>query len=110
MNNLLEYKGYCGNVAFSVSDNIFFGKVLGINGLISFEGDSVQSLKKDFKEAIDDYLDMCEEKGITPEKAYIGDFNVRVSPELHKTLALYSATHGKSVNSTVEDAIRYYLR
>ena len=71
MNNLLEYKECYGTVEFSASDNIFFGKVLGINGLISFEGDSVQSLKEDFEGAIDDYLEMCAEKSIEPQKAYI---------------------------------------
>jgi len=70
MNNLLEYKGYYGTVEFSAADNILFGKVLGINGLISFEGNSIKNLKNDFEGAINDYLDMCEEKGIDPEKAY----------------------------------------
>jgi len=109
MNNLLEYKGYYGTVEFSAADNILFGTVLGINRLISFEGNSIKNLKNDFEGAIDDYLDMCEGKGIDPEKAYRGEFNIQVSPELHKTLVIYSAVHGKSVNSTVEEAIRYYL-
>lgn len=56
----LEYKGYYGTVEFSEFDNIYFGKVIGINGLISFEGDSIQSLQEDFKGAVDDYLGMCK--------------------------------------------------
>lgn len=56
----LEYKGYYGTVEFSEADNIYFGKVIGINGLISFEGDSIQSLQEDFKGAVDDYLEMCK--------------------------------------------------
>ena len=35
--NLLNYKGYYGTVEISLEDNILFGKVLGINGLISYE-------------------------------------------------------------------------
>ena len=84
-------------------------KVLGINGLISFEGESVRSLKEDFKSAINEYLEMCNENELEPEKAYIGEFNVRVSPELHKTLALYSASHGLSFNSAVEEAIKHFI-
>lgn len=76
MNNLLEYKEYYGTVEFSDADNIFFGKFIGINGLISFEGDSVQSLKEDFESAIDDYLEMCEEKGVEPERAYKKLYNI----------------------------------
>ena len=49
MSDILEYKEYYGSVEFSAADNILFGKVLGINGLISYEGDSVKSLKKILK-------------------------------------------------------------
>jgi predicted HicB family RNase H-like nuclease len=109
MSNVLEYKGYYGKVEFSATDKVLYGKVIGLNSLISFEGDSVQSLKEDFEGAIDDYLEMCAEKGVEPEKAYKGSFNVRVSPELHKTLVIYSASHGQTLNSTIEEAIRRYV-
>ena len=109
MSDLIEYKGYSGTVEFSANDNTLFGKVIGINSLISYEGKSVKCLKEDFESAVDDYLDLCAEKGIEPEKTYKGSFNVRVSPELHKNLVLYSASHGQSLNSTVEEAIKRYV-
>ena len=109
MSNLLEHKGYHGTVEYSAADKILFGKVIGVNSLISFEGDTVASLEEDFKGAVDDYLDLCAEKGIEPEKAYRGSFNVRISPELHKKLALYSASCGQTLNFTVEDAIRHHV-
>ena len=109
MNKVLEYKGYCGTVEYSSNDNVLFGKVLGINGLLSYEGASVQALREDFEAAVDDYLETCKDKGIEPEKAYRGKFNVRVSPEVHKNLAVYAASHGKTLNSTVEEAIRDYI-
>ena len=109
MNNLFEYKGYYGTVEYSAADKVLFGKVLGIVGLISYEGDSVKSLREDFEDAINNYLEMCGEDGIEPQKAYRGNFNVRVSPELHKKLVLYSASQGQSLNSTVEEAIKHYI-
>jgi len=109
MSNLMEYKGYYGTVEYSSNDNVLFGKVLGVNSLVSYEGNSVESLKEDFEGAIDDYLELCNENGVEPEKAYKGNFNVRVTPELHKTLALYAASHGQTLNSTVEDAIKRYV-
>ena len=109
MNNAMEYKGYYGTVEFYAADKVLYGKVIGVNSLISFEGDSVQSLKEDFEEAIDDYLEMCAEKGAEPEKAYKGSFSVRVSPELHRTLALYSASRGQTLNSVVEEALRRHV-
>lgn len=109
MNNTLEHKGYVGTVEFSEVDNVLFGKVIGVNSLISYEGESVQSLKEDFQGAIDDYIEMCQEQGVEPEKTYKGSFNVRISPDLHKNLARFSALKGKSLNSAVEEAIKQYV-
>ena len=109
MSNLLEHRGYCGTVEFSSADNVLFGKVLGVNSLISYEGGSVQDLADDFKFAVDDYIETCEGEGVEPEKAYRGKFNVRVSPELHKTLVIFSASRGQTLNSTVEEAIRKHV-
>ena len=38
MKNAMEYKGYFGTVEYSEPDNILFGKVIGIDSLISYEG------------------------------------------------------------------------
>jgi len=110
MSNMLGYKGYCGTVEYSAADNILHGKVLGIKGLISYEGNSLQSLKEDFEGAIDDYLESCAVDGTEPQKPYKGSFNVRVSPELHRSLAMYSHAHGQTLNSTVEEAIKRYVQ
>ena len=109
MSGALEYKGYCGTVEYSMADNILHGKVLGIKGLISYEGDSIKSLRQDFEDAVDDYLEVCAENGTEPQKPYRGSFNVRVAPELHRSLAHYSATRGQTLNSVVEEAIRNYI-
>ena len=109
MNNMLKYKGYYGSVEFSSADQIFFGKVIGVSSLISFEGDSVETLREDFEGAVDEYISICEEKGIEPEKSYKGSFNVRISPDLHKKLVVYSMAHGRSLNATVEEAIRQHV-
>ena len=110
MKNYLEYKGYIGTVEYSANDDVLFGKIIGINGLISYEGDSVQSLKKDFEEAVDGYLEFCLEKNIEPQKTYKGSFNVRISPELHKNLALYAAMKNQSLNATVEEALIEFIK
>ena len=52
MKNYLEYNGYIGTLEFSAEDKIFFGKIQGINDLITFEGYSVNELEKSFEEAV----------------------------------------------------------
>ena len=109
MKNTMSYKGYYGSVEFADDDNVFYGRIIGINDRITYEGDNVKSLRQDFKDAVDEYLETCAQLGKPPEKAYKGTFNVRIAPALHRQLALYSASNGKTLNATVEEAIRNYI-
>jgi predicted HicB family RNase H-like nuclease len=105
MNDILQYKGYYANVQYSAEDDVFFGSVVGINDLVSFEGTSVKGLKQAFYEAIDDYLETCKAQNKEPEKTYKGSFNIRISSELHRQAAIISA--GK--NMTLNDFVRYAI-
>ena len=87
MSNTIEYKGYIGSVEFSEEDGLFYGKVIGIRSLISYEGTTAKTLIKSFHEAVDDYLVLCQERNEVPEKAYKGSFKVRVSPQRHNQQA-----------------------
>jgi predicted HicB family RNase H-like nuclease len=69
MENLLYYKGFTGSLEFSEADRIYHGRVQGIESLISYEGENTEELEKDFRDAVDDYLELCESRGTEPEKA-----------------------------------------
>ncbi len=108
MSSTMRYKGYTGSVEFSENDGVFYGKVLGIHSLISYEGANATELVDDFHGAVDDYLEMCQADGVTPETAYKGSFNVRIAPQLHEKLAIYAINNGISLNSLVEKALQSY--
>ena len=110
MKNTMEYKGYVGSIEYSDEDNILFGKVQGIRSLILYEGTTVNELLDDFHDAVDDYLDLCEKKGVMPEKAYKGTFNVRISSDLHKEAAVFACNNNKSLNYVMEESLRYFLK
>ncbi|MDR0302666.1 MAG: type II toxin-antitoxin system HicB family antitoxin [Treponema sp.] len=103
--NLLQYNDFYGSVEFSAPDECFFGKIIGIADLVTFEGESVDNLKKAFTEAVDDYLVLCKEAGKEPMKSYKGSFNIRISPDLHRAAAVIAGKKGVSLNTFVEKAI-----
>lgn len=109
MNDILQYKDYVASIHFSSADEVFYGKILGIDDLISFEGASVKELKKSFQEAVEDYLETCKELGKEPNKTYKGTFNVRIGTELHKDAAVYAAIQNMSLNDFVKTAIDFAL-
>jgi len=109
MNDILQYKGYYASLHFSSEDEVFYGKLLGIDDLVNFEGASVKELKKAFYEAVDDYLATCKDLGKEPNKTYKGTFNVRISTDLHKAAAVFASIHNISLNDFVKTAIDYTL-
>ena len=62
MNNNMEYKGYLGSVEFSEEEAVFFGKIMNIRSLISYEGKNVMELSEQFREAVDEYSSICEKQ------------------------------------------------
>jgi predicted HicB family RNase H-like nuclease len=102
----LEYKNYSGSIEYSKEDDLLYGRVLGIKGLISYEGKTGQELETDFRIAIDAYLTDCKENGIAAEKPFKGNFNVRISADLHKKASLLAMEEKMTLNNFVAESIR----
>ncbi len=109
MKKALTYKGFIGSVHFSADDEVFCGKIEGIDDLVSYEGTSVVELKKAFREAVEDYMQLCKEAGKEPLKSCKGSFNVRISKELHLAAMKKAALEGVSLNQLVKKAIEREL-
>ena len=106
----MEYNGYFAKVEFDDEANIFHGEVINLRDVITFEGETVDELRKAFNDSVEDYLAFCAERGEDPEKPYSGKFLVRVGPELHKTIAIQARKNGKSLNAWVHDALHKVVK
>ena len=98
MMNILTSKGYKARVEFDPRDNIFVGRVLGIEDGISLHGETVAALKQGFAAAIDHYLDDCKAMGRKPEKPASGKLMLRIAPEIHAKALVMARASGKSLN------------
>jgi predicted HicB family RNase H-like nuclease len=106
MKDVMIYKDFIGSVHYSTDDEVFFGKIEGIDDSISFEGSSVKELKLVVHEAVEDYNELCQINGKQPQKAYKGSFNIRISPELHCKAAREAFIRGISLNQFIESVIK----
>jgi len=105
MKDVMFHKDFIGSIHYSTDDEVFYGKIEGINDSVGFEGSSVEELKLAFNEAVEDYVKLCEMNGKQPQKAYKGSFNIRISPELHHKAAREATIRGISLNQFIESAI-----
>jgi predicted HicB family RNase H-like nuclease len=101
----MTYKSYTARVEYDNRDDVFVGRVLGLQSILSFEGNSLEALKSAFEEAINDYLQECQEKGLTPEKPASGKLLLRLAPELHGQAMVAAKAAGKSLNQWVAEAL-----
>ena len=96
---MLNYKGYIGHVVYDDEAELFHGDVINTRDVITFQGNSVESIKREFIHSVEDYLDFCAENNEEPEKPFSGKFNVRLTPELHKEAVIAAKQNGDSLNA-----------
>ena len=86
MKNVMSYKNYAGTVEYSEDDGILFGRIVGIDDVVSMKK-RVATLRQSFHDAVDDYLAHCQSIGKEPKRSYSGKFVLRLPPALHARLA-----------------------
>lgn len=106
MANTLKYQGYIGSIEMDLDDGYLHGRVQFINDCIIYDGETIAELKQSFREAVDGYLQMCQELGKEPDTTCSGTFNVRIPPDLHRECQKFAFGRGISLNAAVESALR----
>src|SRR5258707_10720532 len=100
----LRYKDYQGAVTFA--DGTLIIQILHIDDLITTECESASQAQAAFEELVDGYIRTCAELNKPPSKPFKGSFNVRVSPELHRAIAMQASENGETMNAWVESALK----
>lgn len=103
---MMAYKEYVAKVEFDDEADIFYGEVINLRDVITFQGQSVEELREAFRESVEDYLAFCTERGEEPEKPYSGKFSIRIDPDLHRKIAIQAKATRKSLNRWISDALK----
>lgn len=102
---MLNYKGYTGYIEFDDDAGLLHGEVLDTRDVITFQGRTVEEVRKAFHDSIDDYIEFCDERKEQPEKPFSGKFIVRLSSELHHRVYIKAVEQGKSLNQLVVESL-----
>lgn len=105
MKDMMLYKGYYGSAHFDSEDLIFYGKMEFLRAVVSYESRDAKGLYQAFKEAVDDYLAMCQTQKMEPETPFKGSLNIRLGSKLHREIAIAAALQHMTINKFITNAL-----
>lgn len=105
MMNVMSYMGYTASMVFDPDDKIIVGRVLGIEDIITFHGESVADFEASFHAAVDAYIVASKALGSEPERPASGKVMLRIAPEVHAAALKAAARSGTSLNKWAEKAL-----
>ncbi len=104
--NMMELDGYKAKIEYDPDLDQFRGEILGLNGSADFYGKSPSALRKEFRNSLKVFLQVCRENNITATKNYSGKFNLRIAPDLHSEISARATAANKSLNEWVSETLR----
>ena len=110
MSDFLHYKGYIGSVQYSEEDDVLHGKLQGIGALVNYEGEDLKTLKQEFEDAVESYLEFCEERGEEPERSFGQAIDYKPNPIYYQRVLNYAEEHDLSVKAVLDKALEAFLK
>jgi len=104
--NIMEVDGYKAKIEYDPELDQFRGEILGLNGGADFYGTSPAALRREFRNSLKVFLEVCKEKQISPTRDFSGKFNLRIPPRLHGEIAARASAEDKSINQWVAEVLR----
>lgn len=96
--NTMTYRGYTARIEYDDRDDIFFGRVLGVQSIIGFHGTTVDELRQDFENAINFMIEDGLARGEAPEQPAIGEILLHVPLGVHGAVLTAAQASGQTLD------------
>jgi predicted HicB family RNase H-like nuclease len=103
---MLTYKDYIAKISFDEDENIFHGEIINLRDVITFQGSSVDELKKEFIDSVDDYLEFCKTRNEKPDTPLNGYISLQIPLDTQKKLYNAAKLSGKEFDEWAVDTLQ----
>jgi predicted HicB family RNase H-like nuclease len=73
----MNINGYNAIIQYDSEIDMFRGEFIGLNGGADFYASNIKNLKKEGRNSIKIFLEICKEDGINPREQHSEHFNIR---------------------------------
>ncbi len=101
----MTYKGYSAALEVDEGSEEIHGRVLGINGTVTFHAPTVAEAREEFAKSVEAHLALLARQGLPAERPFSGKFLVRLDADQHRDLADFATVHSLSLNESVRLAV-----
>ena len=109
MKNVMKFEGgYQAVISYDPEIHMFRGEFVGLNGGADFYAEDLAGLEREGKLSLQVFLKECQARGIEPYKK-VGNFALRLDPELYRRSSLAASASGVSLNSFITQALKEHL-
>lgn len=106
MSAMMEYDQYVARIEIDLDAGILHGQVINLRDVITFQGASIDELRREFANSVEDYRAFCAERGEQPDRPFSGNLMLRMPPDLHRALATCAAKDDSSLNGWIVAKLR----
>lgn len=103
--DMMEYKGYIGRIDLDEDAALLHGEVINARDVITFQGTSVEEVKREFRTSVDVYLEFCAEQGKTPDNPRGGHLAIDIAPALQEAIVRAALREHKSLDAWILDRL-----
>ncbi len=108
MSGTLHYGDYDGSVLYDAEDQIYHGKIIGIRDFVLYDGENLETLEHNFREAVQQYLRFSKEDGKQPETPFAA-MHINFPSDLHRRASLFAEEHDLDLSAVVQQALSEFL-
>lgn len=102
---MMHQDGYEAAVDYDDDAGLFHGEVVNLRDVITFQGRSVDELRRAFADSVADYIAYCDKRGEPPERPHTGERSVRLDPAVHRAVILAAHRSGVTPDEWVAQAL-----
>ena len=107
---MILYKKFMTIEQYNFEDQCYYGTLAGIDDSVLIKGKNMEEFQKDFRKAVDNYIEKNNSKESLPPKANTKFCYARIPAELHAKIVEKAKRSGKKINQFIIDALEKSLK